>query len=381
MTEITVPTFSSNSGSDIQANYVSELWKKIEKNELRNEKAERKVDLLFSEYNNVLAPYDKKLGNARCAWVKHLLSFLTAKELKKDTQNRLMQVIEHELSDFYQLPFFYDMDEVHSLSTEYDAYHDKVFRKEKQKALDAACSEFENAMKDMFGEDIDLPHTKIRETLASGNRFDLESLMDSISASFFEHHAEATSEWEQSEDEWHDFEFDYFDSEEDDALNIKEMFRGTQLNKMYKRIASVIHPDKETDPLKKEEKHRLMQTLAAAKRDNDVMTLVRMFTKYVPDAECFLDETTLLRMEHLLEMRIRELNRLHRDIFNNQGFKSIVWKEFSATSKKKTQAKMQEHITMVENSITTLQKRIRKLDSLKQLNKYLKSLSLRSSYL
>ena len=380
MTEITVPTFSLSDGSDIQANYLSELWKKIEKNELRNEKAERKVDLLFLEYNKVLDPYDKKLGSTRCAWVKHLLSFLTAKELKKNTQSRLMKVIEHELSDFYQLPFFYNMDEVHALSAEYDAYHDKVFRKEKQKALDTACSEFESAMKAMLGEDIDLPHKKIRETLASGNRFNLESLIDSISAAFFEHHAEATLESEQREDEWHDFEFDYFDSEEDDALNIKEMFRGTQLNKMYKRIASVIHPDKETDPLKKEEKHRLMQTLAVAKRDNDVMTLVRMFTKYVPGADCLLDETTLLRMEHLLEMRIRELNRTHRDIFNNQGFKSIVWKEFSATSKKKTQAKMQEHIVMAEDSIAALQKRMGKLDSIKQLNKYLKSLSFRPSY-
>ncbi|MCU8168256.1 hypothetical protein M2H12_21445 [Vibrio vulnificus] len=381
MTEITIPVFSSKGDSYTQANYLSELWQKIEKIEHRNEKAELKVDRLFSEYDKVLAPYDRKLGSARCAWVRHLMSFLLSKELKRDTRERLMQVIEHELSDFHELPFFYDMNEIRTLCEEYDAYHDRMFRKEKQQALDTACSEFESAMKDMFGEDIELPHKEIRETLASGNWFDLASLMESIRSSFFEQNAEAFSEWEEAEEEWHDFEFDYFDSEEDDAANIKEMFRGTQLNKMYKRIANVIHPDKEPDPLKKEEKYRLMQTLAVAKRDNDVMTLVRMFTKHVPDADCLLDENTLLRMEHLLEMKIRDLNRAHRDIFNRQGFKSMVWKQFSATSKKKTQAKMQEHIAVAESSIASLQKQIGKVNSIKQLNRYLKSLSLRPSYL
>ena len=312
--------------------------------------------------------------------VRHLISFLTIKDLKKDTQSLLMQTIEHELSGIFEVPVLYDMDEVHTLAEEYDAYHDRVFRKEKQKALDSVCSEFESAMKGMFGDDIDLPHKEIRETLASGNRADLESLIDSIGEPFFEQHAESPQGWAQDESEWHDFEFDYFDSDEEDALKIKEMFRGTQLNKMYKRIASVIHPDKEVDPLKKEEKHQLMQSLAVAKRDNDVITLVRMFTQYVPDADCLLDETTLLRMEHLLEMKLRHLNRTHRDIFNGQGFKSMVWKEFSATSKKKTREKMQEHIAIAENSIATLQKRIEKINSLKQLNKYLKSTSFRPSY-
>ncbi|MEZ8170244.1 MULTISPECIES: hypothetical protein, partial [unclassified Vibrio] len=374
-TDMTLPIFHSNNVPHSQSDYLSELWRKIEKNERRNQKAEIKVNQLFSEYKDKLTPYDKKLDHLHCAWVKHLMSFLTSKKLKTNIRNRLMQAIEQELIDLLDRPFINDRDKVEALCEEYETYHNKVFQKEKQQALNAACREFENGMKEMFGADIDLPHKKIREILASGDPFAIEAFISALWASFVKHNNDSFSPRAQNEDDWDDFEFDYFESEDDDALNIKEMFRGTQLNKMYKRIASVIHPDKESDPLKKEEKHRLMQKLAVAKRENDVMTLVRMLTEYVPDSEHLLDETTLVRMEHLLEMKLLDLNRAHRDIFSQQGVKSQVWRQFSAPSKKKTQAKMEKYLKMIDDSIVSLEKRIRKVNSINQLKKYLGSLT------
>ncbi|MEZ8216329.1 hypothetical protein ACED61_23155, partial [Vibrio sp. 1F148] len=374
-TDMTLPIFHSNNVPHSQSDYLSELWRKIEKNERRNQKAELKVNQLFSEYKDKLTPYDKKLDHLHCAWVKHLMSFLTSKKLKTNIRNRLMQAIEQELIELLDRPFINDRDKVEALCEEYETYHNKVFQKEKQQALNAACREFENGMKEMFGADIDLPHKKIREILASGDPFAIEAFISTLWASFVKHNNDSFSPRAQNEDDWDDFEFDYFESEDDDALNIKEMFRGTQLNKMYKRIASVIHPDKESDPLKKEEKHRLMQKLAVAKRENDVMTLVRMLTEYVPDSEHLLDETTLVRMEHLLEMKLLDLNRAHRDIFSQQGVKSQVWRQFSAPSKKKTQAKMEKYIEVIDDSIVSLEKRIRKVNSINQLKKYLGSLT------
>ncbi|MCF7498297.1 hypothetical protein L3V35_25325, partial [Vibrio sp. L5-1] len=142
--DMTLPIFHSNNVPHSQSDYLSELWRKIEKNERRNQKAELKVDQLFSEYENKLAPYDKKLDHLRYVWVKHLMSFLTSKKLKTNIRNRLMQALEQELMDLLERPFFNDKDKVEALCEEYEAYHDKVFKKEKQQALNAACREFEN---------------------------------------------------------------------------------------------------------------------------------------------------------------------------------------------------------------------------------------------
>ncbi|MGF1841488.1 hypothetical protein L4D10_23815, partial [Vibrio atlanticus] len=191
--DMTLPIFHSNNVPHSQSDYLSELWRKIEKNERRNQKAELKVDQLFSEYENKLAPYDKKLDHLRYVWVKHLMSFLTSKKLKTNIRNRLMQALEQELMDLLERPFFNDKDKVEALCEEYEAYHDKVFKKEKQQALNAACREFENGMKEMFGAEIDLPHKEIREILASGDPFAIEALISTLGASFVEHNNDTFS--------------------------------------------------------------------------------------------------------------------------------------------------------------------------------------------
>lgn len=353
-------------------NQLDELWNKIDKYERRNLKAEQKIDCLFVEYEKSVFPHEKTLGHTQCAWVKQLLTFLARKELNIETRKQLMRIIEDELNELQEYYSFYNLSEFEGLCDEYAIYYDKMFKKEKQRELDRACQEFENLMKVSFGHDVNLPHKLIRETLKSGGTFEIESLIASIHDAFLAQNPDILAE--QEDPDWQDFSFDYSESEDEEALKIKEIFKGTQLNKMYKRVANVIHPDKERDPLKKAEKHHLMQTLAKAKRENDVITLIRLFSTYVPDAQYVLDENTQQQITHLFEMKIRELNRDHRDLFHHQGIKSHIWKQFSATSQKKTQQKIQTHIAEIERITVLLNKRIEKMTTLKQMNHYLKTL-------
>lgn len=241
---------------------LAELWAKIDKYERRNQKAEQKVERLFVEYEGSVFPSEQKLGHTQCRWVKQLLTFLARKELNIETRRQLMQAIEDELNELFEYASFYQLTEFEALWEEYAVYHDKVFKKEKQRALDQACQEFEHLMKTSFGADIDLPHKHIRETLKSGDPFEIELLIGTLRDSFLAKYPDHIMA--QEEPDWHDFSFDYSENEDDEALKIKEIVKGTQLNKMYKRVANIIHPDKERDPLKKAEKHHLMQTLAEA---------------------------------------------------------------------------------------------------------------------
>lgn len=198
------------------------------------------------------------------------------------------------------------------------------------------------------------------------------TLIESIKAEYLDNNPEEQDEWDDVSQEWQDFEFNYYQNEEDEASKITELFKGSRLNKMYKRIANVIHPDKEQDHLKREEKNKLMQSLVKAKKDRDVITLIKLYSQFVPDGEYYLGEEAMKHVEHLLEMKIRTLNMTHKDIFNGQGIKSYVWKNFSATSKKKTREKMQDHIHHIELEIKNTEKDILKLDSVKRVVKFIK---------
>ncbi|ECA3795633.1 hypothetical protein EKG95_28450 [Salmonella enterica subsp. enterica serovar Aqua] len=178
----------------------------------------------------------------------------------------------------------------------------------------------------------------------------------------------------EEEPEWHDFEFNYTPDENDDTSAIREIFRGSQLSKIYRQIARVVHPDRELDPLKKEEKQGLMQQLVKARSEGDVVTLVKMYGELVPDGDISLDGEVLEHIEHLLLMRLRTLNNIHRDIFNGQGLKTCIWKLFSASSKKKVREKMALHIQEVHNGIKQMEKEIRYLSSSRKVVKFIHSL-------
>ena len=175
----------------------------------------------------------------------------------------------------------------------------------------------------------------------------------------------------QDKDEWDDYEFKYYQREDDESSKVKEIFKASQLNKMYKKIANIIHPDKEQDEDKRTEKNKQMQLLIEAKSNSDVFTLIKMYQKYVPDGEYFLDDDAMENVEHLLQIQVQKLNRMHREIFNNQGDKSHIWKVFSSTSRKRSLQKMESHIFDVKHHIAAINDNIIQLDTVKKIKKKL----------
>lgn len=348
------------------------LWNKIEKHEIRNQKAEKKVNDLYQEYEQIIFPYEKNITNSRYRFVEHLMTFLSVKAMKPKEHQRLFNYLDYWMNALHNFYAYRDLDTLNRLSEQLELHHDKLFHKEKQQALNRACNEIEVMLKGILGEDIDLPHKKIRDAITSGDSYDFMTLIESIKAEYLDNNPEEQDEWDDVSQEWQDFEFNYYQNEEDEASKITELFKGSRLNKMYKRIANVIHPDKEQDPLKREEKNKLMQSLVKAKKDRDVITLIKLYSQFVPDGEYYLGEEAMKHVEHLLEMKIRTLNMTHKDIFNGQGLKSYVWKNFSATSKKKTREKMQDHIHHIELEIKNTEKDILKLDSVKRVVKFIK---------
>lgn len=344
--------------SEKQRNSFRERWDKVAQYERRNEKAVVKVNALYQEYEQKVMPHDRKMGDTRCHWLRHLMSFLDSKELKRKDRTLLFEYIDEQLSQMQGFPFFYDPDMLRSLTERLDQYGEALFHKERKQALEQICREFGLMMKAAFGEDVEIPHSQLREALNSGNQDAMEQLFEQLREEYAASQAGRDDGHGEKEPEWRDFEFNYSPDENASTSIIREIFRGGQLSKIYRQIARVVHPDREQDPLKKEEKHELMQKLVKARNDGDVVTLVTMYGELVPDGDILLDSDALRHVDHLLSMRLRILNDTHREIFNAQGLKTCVWKQFSASSKKQTREKMALYIRDVHNGIKQVEKDI-----------------------
>ncbi|HAF2609320.1 TPA: hypothetical protein G8N50_004760 [Salmonella enterica] len=357
-----------------QSNHLRGLWEKVEQYERSNEKAVIKVNLLYHEYEQVVMTHDRRMGDTRCQWVSHLMSFLDSKEIKRKDRQLLFEYVDGQLMQMQDFPFLYDPDMLRSLAEHLDRHGEVLFRKERKQNLDQVCHEISLMMKAAFGDDVDVPYPQLREALSSGNRESLEQLFEQLRENYSARQTDETDGFMEEEPEWHDYEFNYTPDENDDTSAIREIFRGSQLSKIYRQIARVVHPDREQDPLKKEEKQRLMQQLVKARNEGDVVMLVKMYGELVPDGDISLDGEDLEHIEHLLLMRLRTLNNIHRDIFNGQGLKTCIWKLFSASSKKKVREKMALHIQEVHNGIKQMEREIRYLSSSRKVVKFIHSL-------
>lgn len=358
---------------DDQSDKLRVLWGKVHQYERRNTKAENKIEVLYTEYKDTVLPYEKRLGGAQCSWVGHLLSFVPAKSLKKADRERLLDYIDYEMGVLFSKAPFCDQSVLEKLVEEYQSYCDRFFAKECQQALEEGCDHFESMIEEMFGGEVEMPDRQIiRDVLSRGNELEVMELIEAIANS--QKPSESTCNRQQNKsDEWHDTEFEYFEGDEEQPNKIKDIFKGSQLNLIYKRVASVVHPDKEQDDDKREEKTRIMQKLASAKKEGDVVTLIKLYSEFVPDGDRFLDETSLKQVEHLLEAQIKELNSKHRDLFNAQGFKSYVWKEYSASSKKKIRANLEERVVELDVAVSTLKGQIAQLKSMKEVNRFVRN--------
>lgn len=341
------------------------LWRKIESCEQRNAKAVIKVDKLYSDYQSILLPHEKLYGASHCKLVGHLLSFVPSKDLKKNDKLSLLEYLSDHFDKMESAPHLYDSSELSKLQEENDKYYQKYFAKELKEDIEADYDELKSMLSMALGEDIDLPDEALKEAIIAGDFSKVESLLAEVKQAYIDKRSD------EKDDAWDDYEFNYYRDEDDETSKVTEIFKASQLTKMYKKIANVIHPDKEQDPLKKEQRHKQMQALLLAKKEADVFTLIKMYQAFVPEGEYFLDDSAMEHIEHLLQMRIQKLNREHREIFNSQGHKSYIWKAYSLTSKKKTLEKMNQHIAEIKQHIAIMDDKVKTLDSVKKVKKML----------
>jgi len=187
--------------------------------------------------------------------------------------------------------------------------------------------------------------------------------------------------FDQDDFDEEDFDDAFFDDfyrqyqqhhEQDAALHqarqnqLDRLFKGSQLNKMYKRLASKLHPDKELDPQTKHDKHQQMQALAEARQHKDGFTILQLYLQHFDDDPSF-DQDTLNSLLPLLEEKLHTLNIEYQELQNNDRIETLVWHKFKARSKKQIQQNMQDHCVELQTESQEMDAFIRSCSTVKNI--------------
>jgi hypothetical protein len=93
-----------------------------------------------------------------------------------------------------------------------------------------------------------------------------------------------------------------------------EEARKRTLSVIYKQLAKVLHPDLESDPAKREQKHHLMQELTAAYKAGDLHTLLRLELSWIHREEDDLDRLTAEKIKVYIELLDKQVADLRQEI-------------------------------------------------------------------
>ncbi len=124
---------------------------------------------------------------------------------------------------------------------------------------------------------------------------------------------------------------------EPDLENIDEKVSSLEerlsVDRLFRQLARVLHPDREQDEQRKADKHNLMSQCLKARRDKDINTLLTLYFEHVGELPDELTSDSHEDLIHALEMQLSYLQKqLLQERFGNPLMKQIVERYHAGTA-------------------------------------------------
>lgn len=153
---------------------------------------------------------------------------------------------------------------------------------------------------------------------------------------------------------------------------VSELERRLSLERLFRQLARVLHPDREQDDARKAEKHILMSQCLKARQDKDIDTLLSLYTEHVgalPDDLTAADRVELIAA---LELQLRQLQQELQqlrfgDPLQAQIIERYVGPEDTEADPEQVHQRISRHADSLDLEISRQQARLAQLDSCESL--------------
>jgi hypothetical protein len=361
---------------------LSDLWSKIEKKQKRNQKFLDDKENLFVEFQAKVLPFEQQQGMEMVNLVEFLIPFFGRKSLSEYQREELISWIESTLEYLRSHPFLADVDH-DALQNKFTAAFTAFIQVQNVEIDIHQIEKVRMDIEHMFEGNMQLTEDEIINLIKDPSllnqyiqRMDKEISEDEEDYDNEENNGEHGDPFER----FFDDNFGEDDLQQDAAKeaskdakqkNLDKLFKAGQLNKIYKRLASLLHPDKEQDPAKKEQKHVLMQTLSDARKNKDAFTLLQLYQIHINDGEFSFDPDTLGSMQALLRAKLHRLDdELYAEKSSNE-LSTLVWRKFSGRSKKQTESNIKIHVANIAEEVQENQLIMQQNQTVAQMKKHL----------
>lgn len=336
-----------------------EAWQRVVNQQKKNDRL--RVDVLAFARDTRARIQDKEqayMDAMHCACL-HLLSFFSRKSLPQWQRQTLMDWVAQYLEIMQDSPFGSHLNM-------------KLIR---QRLADAQAATYPD-LQDPFGH----PADDMEFGEFSSSMFDEEApfnedMFQDLFAEF--EHTDAASD---SGQRWNEADADkaFFQQQRaheqqrhDESQALKKLMKSSSINTLFRKVAGILHPDKEPDETARRDKNRLMAELIQARNTHDIPRLFAFYAEYVGQSPLQELGGDLEGVTQLLQRQYLYLYDQQVRILDEDPLASVLYRRFHRKTPAATQRAINKHLKETQTQTDLLRALPQEVTSLKKLKPYL----------
>lgn len=336
------PTKTTHHSNSSSAELFNKAWERVANQQKKNDRLREQIKTFAEQVTDAIEQQEKAHVTTLYQSCEHLLVFYGRKSLAAWQREVLMEWILDYIDTITSNPFAGGID-LAALYQVMDATIEKIH----SEAFDPFQDDELHSEHDFFDEMADEDDASIFEKLFSDFQDDPR---------FDEFFREQESREQQLKD---------------DQQSLNKLMKGGSINKLFRRVARVLHPDREQDEKARQEKNRLMSELIEARENNDITTLFSFYTKYVGQSPLEELGGDLTDATELLNRQYAQLRSQHADILHEDPKTAALYQRFHKKTMKASQREINTHLEKLQQDINNLTLFCKEVTSLSKLKPYL----------
>lgn len=332
---------SDNSGSPSQKLF-NQAWQKVANQQKKNNRLREEIRTFAEQVTNSIEQQEKAYVTTLYKSCEQLLVFYGRKSLAVWHREVLMEWIVDYIDTIANNPFATDVD-LAALSQTMQATMEKIHPELLDTFQDEAMHNEEHFFDEMADEDDESIFEKLFSDIQDEPGFD----------DFFSQQKS----------------FDQQIKDDEQALN--KLMKGGSINKLFRRVARVLHPDLEQDEEARLEKNRLMSELIEARNNNDITSLFAFYAEYIGQSPLEELGGDLADATQLLNRQYAQLESQYEDILYEDPKAGVLYERFHKKTMKASQREINTHLKKMKQDINNLELFRQEVTSLKKLKPYL----------
>jgi hypothetical protein len=300
------------------------LWKQLQSKKQRNEKFKKDIEALATVYHTQLRPVEMEMVDPLSRLVERLIDF----SLRKSLSNRHRDGLAYWVVESINIISRFDSKKASELSESYYQAMVAMF------GLPLAEEDDLPSPDQLFGENFggNDPNEK-----SFKNENEQNDLFDNV---------EGTEGFDEAR--WND-ESSWSHLEPDSKPAMGSSFNAKKwMGGLFRRLANKLHPDKETDPTRKAEKQQLMVELLEARKNEDVMTMLTLYSEQVEGGDLALAEQDMKDVCELLKANASRLDNERDDFLFDNPQNQIVYELLYSSTKSGREKKLATSIRNIK---------------------------------